>query len=95
MNKKHYPSAFLLIIAVALYFMYGDQFSLSNINFDAYKEACIKLQFAKEGDYTKDEVQSLVNKVNYLLPDSVEDIKDPLKKEIKTCANELSKRLSY
>lgn len=84
-----------MIIAVALYFMYGDQFSLNNVNFEAYKEACIKLQFAKEEDYTKDEVQSLVNKVNYLLPDSVEEIKDPLRKEIKTCANELSKRLGY
>ena len=95
MDKKHYPTAFLLVIAVALYFMYGEQFSLKNVDFEAYKEVCNKYQSAKDGVYTQDELQSLVNKVNYLLPGTVEEIKDPLKKEIKTCANELSKRLSH
>lgn len=74
--------------------MYGEHFSLKNVNFDAYKEACIKYQSAKAGTYSNDEVLGLVSKVNYLLPEEVDDIKDSLKKEIKTCANELSKRLS-
>jgi hypothetical protein len=95
LDKKHYPTAFLLVIAVALYFMYGEQFSLKNVDFEAYKEVCNKYQSAKDGVYTQDELQSLVNKVNYLLPGTVEEIKEPLKKEIKTCANELSKRLSH
>ena len=94
MDKKHYPTAFLVVIVVALYFMYGDQFSLKNVDFAAYKETCNKYQSAKAGTYTKDEMQSLVNKVNYLLPGSVEEIKEPLKKEIKTCANELAKRIT-
>lgn len=94
MDKKHYPTAFLLVIALALYFMYGDQFSLENVNFAAYKEACSKYQSAKEGVYTDKEMLSLVNKVSYLLPGDAEDIKNPLKNEIKICANELSKRLS-
>jgi len=94
-DKKHYPTAFLLVIAVALYFMYGDQFSLKNVDFEAYKEACLKYQMAKSGTYTKEEMQSLVNKVNYLLPGTVDEIKEPLKKEIKMCANELSKRISH
>lgn len=94
MDKKHYPTAFLLIIAIALYFMYGDQFSLKNVDFDAYKDACVKYQTAKAGAYKDEEILSLINKVNYLLPGSVEEIEEPLKKEIKTCANELSKRLS-
>ena len=93
MNKKHYPTAFLVVIAVALYFMYGDLFSLKNIDFPAYKEACFKFQSAKTG--TNTEILSLVNKINYLLPEKVEEIKDPLKKEIKSCANELSGRLSH
>ena len=93
MDKKYYPTAFLLVIAVALYFMYGDQFSLKNVNFAAYKEACISYQANKE-EYTEKEVQSLVNKINYLLPGSAENIDEPLKKEIKVCADELSKRLS-
>ena len=94
MDKKHLPTAFLLVIAIALYIMYGEQFSLKNVDFQAYKEACVKLESAKAGTYSKDEILSLVNKVNYLLPGSVTDIKDPLKKEIKTCSNELSGRLS-
>lgn len=94
MDKKHYPTAFLLVIVLALYFMYGDMFSLKNVNFQAYKDACVKMQAAKAGTYSNDEIQSLVNKVNYLLPGNVEEIHEPLKKEIKTCANELSKGLS-
>ncbi len=95
MDKKHYPTAFVLVIVVALYFMYGDQFSLKNVDFEAYKEVCLKYQMAKPGTYTNEEMQSLVNKVNYLLPGTVDEIKEPLKKEIKTCANELSKRINH
>ena len=93
MDKKHYPTAFLLVIAIALYFMYGEQFSLSNVNFPAYKEACLKYKSTKTGTYKDEELLSLISKVNYLLPEPVEEITDPLKKEIKACANELSKRL--
>lgn len=95
LDKKHYPTAFLLVIAIALYFMYGDIFSLKNVDFVAYKEVCNKYQSARAGTYTDDEILGLVNKVNYLLPGSLDEIKDPLKKEIKICANELSKRLSH
>lgn len=95
MDKKHYPTAFLVVIAIALYFMYGDMFSLKNVNFPAYKEACSKFQSAKAGTYTDNEILSLINKINYLLPGSVEEIKEPLKKEIKLCANELLGRLSH
>jgi len=94
LDKKHYPTAFLLVIALALYLMYGDMFSLKNVNFTAYKEACDKYQAAKSGTYTDDEMQSLVNKINYLLPGTVEKIQEPLKKEIKKCANKLAKQLS-
>ena len=94
MDNKHYPTAFLLVIAVALYFMYGDQFSLKNVDFAAYKDTCIKYQSAKTGTYKDEEILSLISKVNYLLPGSVEEIEEPLKKEIKTCANELLKRLN-
>ena len=74
--------------------MYGEQFSLNNVNFDAYKEACIKYQSAKVDAYSNNEILGFVSKVNYLLPEPVDEIKDSLKKDIKTCANELSKRLS-
>jgi len=94
-DKKHYPTAFLVVIAFALYFMYGDMFSLKNINFEAYKEVCTKYQSDKVGMYSTKEIQSFVNKVNYLLPEAVTELKDPLKKEIKVCANELSERISH
>ena len=94
MDKNHYPTAFLLVIVVALYFMYGDQFSLKNVDFDAYQKVCAKYQSAKKGVYTESEIQSLVNKVNYLLPGSVEEIIEPKKKKIKACAIELSKRIN-
>lgn len=95
MDKKHYPTAFLLVIAIALYFMYGEQFSLKNVDFEAYKEVCLKYQSAKQGTFSEAEIQSLVNKVNYLLPGTVAEINEPLKKEIKNCANELSKRITH
>ena len=95
MDKKHYPTAFLVVITVALYFMYGDMFSLKNVDFAAYKEVCEKYRSDRTGTYTDSEIQSLVNKINYLLPETAANINDPLKKEIKACANELSKRLSH
>ena len=75
--------------------MYGEQFSLKNVDFPAYKQACLKYQSANIGTYKDNELLGLVNKVNYLLPEQLADIKDPLKKEIKACAMELSKRLNH
>ena len=73
--------------------MYGDEFSLKNVDFNAYKEMCLKYQNAKAGTISDEQIQSLVNKVNYLLPGKVEEIKETDKKEIKTCANKLAERL--
>ena len=75
--------------------MYGDMFSLKNIDFSAYKEICSKYQSDKVGAYSEDEIRGLVNKIQYLLPGSVDEINEPLKKEVKMCAIELSKRLSH
>lgn len=94
MDKKHYPTAFLLVIAIALYLMYGDEFSLKNVNFAAYQEVCNKYQSAKPGTYTDNEMLGLISQVNYLLPEAVAEIKDPLKKEIKMCSNKLVERLN-
>ena len=95
MDKKHYPTAFLVVIAFALYVMYGDMFSMKNVDFAAYKEVCNKYRSDKTGTYSQDEILGLVNKINYLLPGSVDEIKEPLKKEIKQCAIELSRQLNH
>ena len=93
MDKKHYPTAFLVVIAFALYVMYGDMFSLKNIDFAAYQKVCNQYRSDKIGTYSENEIQALVNKVNYLIPEKVEEVKDPLKQDIKKCAVELSQRL--
>jgi len=95
LDKKHYPTAFLVVIAFALYFMYGDMFSLKNIDFAAYKDICEKYQADRSGTYSEDDIMGLVNKINYLLPAKIDEINDPLKKEIKKCAIELSQRLRH
>ena len=56
--------------------MYGEDFSLKNVDFAAYKEACNKYRSAKVGSYTNDEIIGLVSKINYLLPEPEENIKD-------------------
>lgn len=75
--------------------MYGDMFSLNKIDFPAYQEVCEKYNTAKKGTYSNAEVKSLVNKVNYILPEDISAINEPLKKDLKLCANELTKKLSH
>ena len=75
--------------------MYGDMFSLKNIDFAAYKDICEKYQADRSGTYSEDDIMGLVNKINYLLPAKIDEINDPLKKEIKKCAIELSQRLRH
>lgn len=93
MNKNHYPLAFLLLIGVAAFIMYGG-FLVPKVDLQQYKDVCIKYQTAADGTYTKNEILSLINKVNYLFPASASDLPDPLEKEIKICANALSERLN-
>ncbi|MDH5395091.1 MAG: hypothetical protein OEW97_02360 [Gammaproteobacteria bacterium] len=94
LDSKYYPVAFLVLIGTAGFIMYSGVF-VPKINLDQYKEVCLKYQAAATGTYSDKELLSLVTKVNYLFPDKVEDLNDPLEKEIKTCANVLSKRLSH
>ena len=94
MDKKHYPTAFLLVIALAMYFMYGDEFSLKQVDFPTYKQYCDDYLNAKVGVHSDKDILSLVNKINYLLPEPLAEIEDPLKKEIKLCAIELAKRIN-
>lgn len=84
----------MLVIALAMYFMYGDEFSLKQVDFPVYKEYCNAYLAAKPGEYTEKQILGLVNKINYLLPDPVAEIEDPLRREVKSCAIELAKRLS-
>ena len=93
LKNNYYPIAFLVLIAIAGFIMYSGVFT-PKIDLEKYKEVCHKYQTAVAGTYTNNEIQGLVNKINYLFPESVADLNEPLEKEIKTCANELARRLN-
>jgi len=90
MDKKHYPTAFLVVIAVALYFMYGDEFSLKNVDFNAYEKTCNEYLKDDKATVSSEQIQSLVSKINYILPGEAHEIKDPQRKRIKNCAVQLA-----
>ena len=93
MNNKFYPVAFLLLIGVAAYIMFGDAFK-PNVDLAQYMEVCNKYQAAKAGTYTNAEIQMLVNELGYLLPEAKSEINDATKLELKACVAELAGRLS-
>lgn len=84
----------ILIIGAGFYFMYGSPFSTQKVDMSAYQSLCDKYRTAGEGKYKQDEVQMLVNEINYLFPDELEAIKDPAVKELKKCAQTLSDKKS-
>ena len=88
-----YSIAFLLIIAMGFYFMYGNPFSPQKVDLTQYQLVCDQYQHAGKGVNKKAEVQMLVNEINYLVPDQVNDIQDPATKQLKSCAQKLDVRL--
>lgn len=93
-NNTFYPLALLVIAGIGLYFMFGNYFSVENVDYAKYKEVCANYLQAEKGKYSDAEMQSLVNKVNYLLPGELDTITVPIEKEVKSCALELSRRLA-
>ena len=80
----------ILIIAAGFYFMYGNPFSNQQVNMPAYQELCDKYRTAEAGKYKQEEIQMLVNEINFLFPDELEKIKDPATIKLKKCAQVLS-----
>jgi len=76
----------ILIIAAGFYFMYGSPFSSQQVDMPAYQALCDKYRTAEQGKYRQDEIQMLINEINYLFPDEVATIKDPATRELKKCA---------
>ena len=93
MNNKFYPVAFLLLIGVAAYIMFGDAFK-PNVDLAEYREMCNKYRAAKAGTYTHAEIQMLVNELGYLLPEDSSELNDTTEIELKACVAELAGRLS-
>jgi len=92
-NNVFYPIALLTVIGIGLYFVFGDFFSVKNVDWEKYREVCQEYLHAEQGKHTEAQMQSLVNKVNYLLPGEQSTITVPVQREVKSCTMELSKRL--
>ena len=92
-NNTFYPIALILIIGIAFYFIYGEYLSPKNIDLGKYKEVCTDYQTAPPGTYSDAEIQSLVNKVNYIIPGELATLTVPIQREVKICAIELAERL--
>lgn len=84
----------VLIIAAGFYFMYGSPFSTQQVDLAAYQTLCDKYRTADKGTYKQDEMQMLVNEINYLVTDDVNDIKDTASRDLKMCAQDLSKKIN-
>jgi hypothetical protein len=84
----------ILIIAAGFYFMYGGSFSAQKVDLAAFQAQCDKYRDADQGAYKPEELQMLISEINYLVEGEVADIKDPARKNLKTCANELSLKLA-
>jgi len=89
-----YSIGFLLIIAMGFYFMYGNPFSYDKVNLTQYQQVCDQYQQAEKGKYKDAELQMLVNEIYYIVPEALAEIKDPAKKKLKTCAQQLAKRIA-
>lgn len=92
MKNKFYPVAFILLILIAVYIMYGEGFK-PNVDLAQYKEVCEKYLLDKQGEYSKEEKLALVNQVNYLLPATISELNNSVEKEVKNCANQLAQQL--
>jgi hypothetical protein len=84
----------VLIIAAGFYFMQGGFFSGQQFDIAAYQAMCDKYKTAGQGVYKQEEMQMLVNEINYLISEEVDDIKDPARKQLKQCAQALSANLN-
>jgi len=93
-QQMSYSIGFLLIIAMGFYFMYGNPFSPGKVDLAQFQRVCDQYQQAEKGKYKDAELQMLVNEIYYLVPDELAAIKDPVGKKLKTCAQNLSKRIS-
>jgi hypothetical protein len=93
MSNKYYPVAFILLIAAAVYIIYGKGF-MPSVDLVQYKEVCNKYKTDTLGKYSNDDKLMLVNQVNYLLPDRISELTDSLEIEVKSCANQLAAQIN-
>lgn len=89
----YYPVALLLIIVFAGYLLYTGFFEKPQVDLVAYQSLCDRYRQAPDGRYTKNQMQLLVYKINYLFPEAPDKLKVPAERALKTCALQLAARL--
>lgn len=83
----------ILIILVAGYFLYTGYLDRPKVDLAAYQDYCTKYLQASPGTYTREQMESLVYKINYLFPDSPDKLTVPAERDLKHCAEQLADRL--
>jgi len=91
-NLTH-PAALLIIILVAGYLVYTGFFSKPKVDLAAYQALCNRYLQAPAGKYSKDQMQLLVYKINYLFPATADKLTQPAERQLKTCAKQLAAQL--
>ena len=91
---NYYPIALIAIIGGAVYFLTGNVYNPDSIDMSQYQQVCEKYLNAQPGEVSRDAMKSLAYKIDYLLPDPVKEITDPVKKSVKACSQKLNKRLA-
>ena len=93
-NIDFYPIALIAIIGGALYFLIGNFYNPGSIDMSQYQKVCEEYLADTDNKVTRDAKQSLIYKVEYLLPKSVNEMADPLEKAVKTCSQKLSQQMA-
>lgn len=89
----YYPVALILIIIFAGYMLYTGYIDKPKVDLAAYQKLCTRYLQDPDGTYTRDQIQLLVYKINYLFPDPADKLVVPAERDLKNCAQTLAGRL--
>ena len=88
-----YPLALIVIILFAGYLVYTGYVQKPQVDLAAYQKLCDDYLQAKNGTYTRDQMQLLIYKINYLFPDEADKLTVPAERKLKECATALEQHL--
>ena len=91
-NNTFIPLAFILVVGIAFYFIYG-YLSPKSVDLSKYQALCDSYRTADANEYSADERQMLINEVGYLIPDELKELKSEQERKLKQCVIELAKQL--
>jgi hypothetical protein len=91
----YYPIALIAIIIFAGVVMYTGFIKPQQVDLAKYQSLCTQYLKAPAGTYTRDQMQLLVEKVNYLFPTPAKELSVPAERDIKLCAMQLAERLQH